>query len=235
MTKRIEKYDQLNSYLIDGNKSDIWLLKESDMEKLKGHMVDLGCEDFISEDLYIGRGVWARLVKYELAIKNSFNEDLEIGEDQIWNMILLKMNPNCAVDKTKWYNYTKNPESATEKFRDNIKVQYTNLMYSCYEILKDGAYKNNFLNKMWESCNELCLRYYFHKNYTHSLIYAMIDMNQLLSTGPWNMGLHYSWYRNLGVKAVMKFYILKFGIFVPVFGIRSFMKKIKLKFINNKR
>jgi Glycosyltransferases, probably involved in cell wall biogenesis len=75
---------------------------------------------FGKEGGFVGRGPVARLVRKSVVDNILFNTDLKVGEDIVWNIkVLDKCKRICVVDRI-WYNYYKNPDSATQKYNPKM-------------------------------------------------------------------------------------------------------------------
>jgi len=105
--ENIEKIGELSD-------NDIECLYGEEIQNLKPYM--LGEHLRFKNSLYIGRGPWARILKRQIAANVSFDTELAICEDIVWNLqVIDKCNKVCYV-KRPWYIYNNlNLDSAVRK------------------------------------------------------------------------------------------------------------------------
>lgn len=87
---------------------------------LKIHLISLDGLIKTGEKGYITRGPIARLVKTEIAKNVPFDTKLHFGEDQIWNLQLLKRVNKIVICKEVWYYYYINTDSVTKRFNRTL-------------------------------------------------------------------------------------------------------------------
>ena len=83
------------------------------------------------QDGHIGRGPVSRLIRSEIAKKCSFDEELSIGEDIVWNFQLLNYCERICLVRENWYGYLQHSVSVSHRFDPGI-------IYAC----------ENFLNRL---------------------------------------------------------------------------------------
>ena len=189
-----------------------------EIRKLATHMFDLHDNTFKTELGYVNRGPCARLVSSEIIQGVRFNSELALGEDSIWNLNLLNKYPKCVVDYNLWYCYRMVAESASHKYRENAKRDFSALMFNYIRFTKQFHAQKHCFNKAWESIGEICTKYYLNSQYGHSFVYANYDQYQYLQEYPWNKIFCFSWACKAGVKGIIKWILIKLNL-VLVFKI----------------
>ncbi len=111
----------------------------------------------INDNSYIGRGPVARVIAADIAKSISFNPELSIGEDIVWNLQLLKKVPDILVCKSVWYIYYKNNSSATHVFNPSIiNALEKELTFIKKEIdCSDKTQFNSYLLHIFEELNRI--------------------------------------------------------------------------------
>lgn len=101
----VRKYKNNKNFIFSGK----------DTRKLFRYMV--GTHTYAFPGGKVGQGPWTRLIKIDLAKKISFDTQLAIGEDIVWNLQLLNLASRvCLVEKV-WYAYYVSPESSSRRYR----------------------------------------------------------------------------------------------------------------------
>lgn len=113
-------------------------------QRLGQHMIDLSSPCFKKGRLYISRGPVAKIIKRELAIKCPFDTELRQGEDIIWNLNLLSLNPCCVFVHSLWYHYVFNPKSATHSFSASTISDYECFLFKLQKFIADDTLKINY-------------------------------------------------------------------------------------------
>ena len=75
---------------------------------------------------YIGRGPWARLAERKLVLSVSFDKELSIGEDLVWNLAMIETARKVVVCKDCWYYYYYNQQSAIHRYNEKLYVPLVN-------------------------------------------------------------------------------------------------------------
>lgn len=89
-----------------------------DNEWLKQYMVGAV---YGNDDIYLGRGPWARLIKAEIAKKVAFPANVPIGEDVLWNLEIAKQTEKMYLVDQIWYHYMVRDNSITIKYNPQIE------------------------------------------------------------------------------------------------------------------
>lgn len=197
-------------------------------EKIKNlatHMFDLHDLDFKNEIGYISRGPCARMLKKQLCSSLKFNPQLVLGEDEIWNLELLREKPRCIVDFNLWYGYRFVENSASHQYRSTAKYDYSNKMIAYNRFTKEFSAEQYCFNEGWSSLMEVCDNYYLRIEYQHSLKYASKDLKKYLQNSPWNEIFCLKWACKSGIKGIVKWMIIKLNLILE-------FKVIKNKFLN---
>lgn len=96
------------------------MMKYSGEEILKLKKFMVGKRISFEDEGYINSGPVARLIKTDLARKAMFPEDISIGEDMIWNLMLFDLAASVTIVKSIWYLYYYNENSASHKYNPRI-------------------------------------------------------------------------------------------------------------------
>lgn len=78
---------------------------------------------------YVGRGVWARLIRRKVALAVPMDETFSYGEDAVWNQRFLSQERRCALVRSIWYYYVRyNERSVTARFDPYMHIKSAKLM-----------------------------------------------------------------------------------------------------------
>lgn len=104
------------------------------------------------------RGPCAKLYKRSIIIdKNiTFNKELAIGEDLVFNLEYLKYCKKIVVERKFLYHYRVNLQSATKRYRENAWDTYRKLLVILEEYLKSNFSKEEYIDRL----NKLKLKYF---------------------------------------------------------------------------
>lgn len=192
------------------------ILSELEHKRLYCHMFDLHGKEFKKGDLYINRGPVARIVKKSIAEKCEFDISLSLGEDAVWNLMLLQTTKKVGIVKSLWYVYFSKEGTASTNYKKDFKQNCTIMLERLWELAYDDSSKTACLRKILEMTTFIPAYYYqtvFFKD--RSILSAVRDFNQLLLNYPWNMVLHFSNIKNAGWKAILKFLLIKTNLMIP--------------------
>ena len=200
------------------------ILSEKEKESLSCHFFDLSRAEFYLNDYYVSRGPVARLIRKELAEKYKFEETLSMGEDAVWNLELLKFAKVVGIVKRLWYYYIRNSASATQTFSDKSVEQYGNMILKLAEYANDDVRKACLLNKTISSSVEIAKGYFLTSNFSGSFLQAVKEFNQIFCTSPWNLVLKFEYALKVGWKCVIKYLLIKTGMFLIALKFKSLVK-----------
>ncbi len=225
LVKRNANINLSDSVCIQDNNVKYSILSEREMEVLKCHFFDLSGATFYHNGYYLSRGPIARLVKKNLVEQHKFDETLRIGEDAVWNLDLLRSAKHVAVVKRLWYYYIRNSESATQSLNDKSIGQYEDLIWKLLGYASNDTMKACLLNKTISSSIEIARGYFLTSKFNGSVMRAVSKFNYLFSVPPWNVVLKFKYAFKAGWKCVIKFILIKTGVFLLAIKFCSFFKK----------
>ncbi len=114
-------YDVPSNASARSNHNNHFLLDEENKKKLSRQMIALHEKDFFDNNSnYVSRGPIARAIKRHIVAVNRFPEGLNLGEDGIWNLMILTKIDTAVVMKSVWYYYLINENSASNGYDENI-------------------------------------------------------------------------------------------------------------------
>ena len=104
------------------------------------------------------RGPCAKLYKRSIIIDKdiTFNKELAIGEDLVFNLEYLKYCKKIVVEKKFLYHYRVNLQSATKRYRENSWETYRKLLVILEEYLKGNFSEIEYMDRL----NKLKLKYF---------------------------------------------------------------------------
>lgn len=180
-------------------------MNQEDKNKLFKHMIDLSDPTFKRTDGYIGRGSVAKIIKKEMLIKCPFPNNLRIGEDVIWNLELLKQNPSCVIVNSLWYYYKYNPNSATHLFTVRMVKDIEAFLIKLQTYIDENLMVN-YLNREIELILMI-------KRAAYEKGYKQFYTSRIVNLIPWNFALKWKYGIHLNNKMLLKFLLLKIGVF----------------------
>lgn len=120
---------------------------------------------FLKKD--ISGALWAKMYRRDIIEKNEirFDNELDIGEDIIFNIIFCSNCVNYATVDAITYNYIINKDSVMQKYNPKTLQRINILVSKCQEIIAPLV-KEDFLNEyyyfiVWQ-LNYVCLKYIYH-------------------------------------------------------------------------
>ena len=156
-------------------------LSQLGIKKLLRHMISLEEPEYWKNEYYVGRGPWARAIKTALAHRFSFPLGIEVGEDEIWNIDILKTNPQAVVVNNIWYYYVQNSYSASKRFRTDLLVLGRRRLNKLNLVLgiDDEELHLGILKKTIDIMLGLIKGFYLHPEYQGSLSKANEEFKQI--------------------------------------------------------
>ncbi len=105
------KYDEKSEFAVK-------VYSDDNVKKLRKYM--LGRKKYMINGgkASVWHGPWTRLIRKNIAEEVLFDTSLPIGEDVVWNLMLLQKCKKVCIAETAWYGYYYNPDSATRRFRN---------------------------------------------------------------------------------------------------------------------
>lgn len=193
------------------------VLSDEDRQTLYDHMCCFDAGQFIDagSGAYISRGPIARVVKREAACNCLFTADVPLGEDEIWNISLLRNNKHAKVMvmDSVWYLYMVNTRSATRRYRPAAISDEKRRMSILDGLLGDTREAElGYLNKTYGIMSEICNTYYFHDECPVPYWQKPFDFYRLQFMEPW--GRHIQWRKSfdLGTNGIVKWFLLRTGL-----------------------
>ena len=140
----------------------------------------------MSENSYIGRGPVCRLVRLPIARETKFKTELQIGEDIVWNLQVLKKIKSLVVCKSVWYIYYNYGSSATHIFNPNV-IEITEKELNCIRneisIHNERQYKE-YADHIFEELNRIDKTYFALKKDMNKSEYKQLT-HYLYTSKPW--------------------------------------------------
>ncbi len=139
-----------------GTSTSFHVYEDNELDRLPVHFI--GNNHLLRfENCYIGRGPVARLIKASVLRENPFDPSLTVGEDLVWNLLLLRSCRKVCVVNELWYLYWLNPNSATRGYNKDI---FRAWQVQLAEILKlidlnDPAQYDSFVVHLFEGAIQL--------------------------------------------------------------------------------
>lgn len=172
------------------NKLTKYNLSQKEYPFLYRQMIGLGVPEMTVKDGYISRGPIARLVKKIFFMKHLFDPSLRHGEDQIWNLDMLKDEPKAAIVFHHWYTYIYNGSSITHKAsKDYIKWQ-KQLLMRLVPYINSQIYYPAFMIRIFESLREIAVNVYLASENKINLLQRAKEFNKMYREYPFNLFMY---------------------------------------------
>lgn len=205
--------------------SKFYKLSQSELKKLLRHMIALEDPNYMKKEYYVGRGPCARAIKTALAHQFGFSLGVELGEDEIWNIEILKTNPQAVVVNSIWYYYVLNSESASKRFRTDLLLMECRRLHKLDTLLGEcQELRSSILAKTLEAIMEMMKGYYIHPKYKASLSQANEEFKQIRNDeifakySKWKYFARLSWKRKIKWLILYKnpfpMYMIKLALFI---------------------
>lgn len=172
---------------------DIW-----EKQKLYGHFFALGEKCMFSNDIgYLSRGPVARIVRRDLALKCFFDSDLSIGEDMIWNLKILKLDPKAGYISHIWYFYVLNLDSVTHAYNEKLVDSYKIMIARLFEYTSPD-FQEEFKSKVFETLKEVAVNYFLTPSNSKSWWQKVKEFNKMSYSYPYNAINNLNSFSNMG-------------------------------------
>ncbi len=195
-----------NQYEDIGSNISFDIVDEFHKSLLIGHMIDGKNNIFKQGSLYINRGPVAKVVKKSLVLGTPFDIHLNYGEDNIWNLEILKKAQKIIFVKRHWYVYIENPFSAQHKFTIIKENNYINTLKYLWHYIDSDDLKVKFLSRLLQFAIELEKSYYF---FNVDYILKKPDISRLAYNHSWSQVLRLKYAIHLDKKDLIKYILLK--------------------------
>ena len=175
------------------------------------------------------RGPMAKVVKTSLARKCQFIAGLPLGEDGIWNIQLLKKLNTAAIDKSVWYNYHKNPESATNKFRpkgisdDRFQVECMKKELQELPFYYDNDVQFRYRAFCRGTVVEMMHTFFLHPDAPHNPCWAFGKFFLVTHQVPWRGCWPFQDAYKCGKKEIIKWMLYQVGLFLPILWLKRLL------------
>lgn len=179
-----------------------------------------------SNGSFINRGPCSRLIKTSIAKKCLFPVGIALGEDMIWNQIVLQKCNTLAISDNIWYFYLKNETSASHKYSPNsIKLiqDFHNTLYEKVDITNDKIY-TALCSKFFEDIRTvICINFLTNKKNKTGFLKKWKTCNELKNKSPWtNITLRYIKFCNIREKII--YFLFKTGLLFPLAYLKDRLK-----------
>lgn len=195
-----------NQYEDIGSNISFDIVDEFHKSLLIGHMIDGKNNIFKQGSLYINRGPVAKVVKKSLVLGTPFDIHLNYGEDNIWNLEILKKARKIIFVKRHWYVYIENPFSAQHRFTIIKENNYINTLKYLWHYIDNDDLKVKFLSRLLQFAIELEKSYYF---FNVDYILKKPDISRLAYNHSWSQVLRLKYAIHLDKKDLIKYILLK--------------------------
>ncbi|WP_299144598.1 glycosyltransferase family 2 protein [uncultured Dialister sp.] len=195
-----------NQYEDIGSNISFDIVDEFHKSLLIGHMIDGKNNIFKQGTLYINRGPVAKVVKKSLVLGTPFDIHLNYGEDNIWNLEILKKAQKIIFVKRHWYVYIENPFSAQHRFTIIKENNYINTLKYLWHYIDNDDLKVKFLSRLLQFAIELEKSYYF---FNVDYILKKPDISRLAYNHSWSQVLRLKYAIHLDKKDLIKYILLK--------------------------
>lgn len=195
-----------NQYEDIGSNISFDIVDEFHKSLLVGHMIDGKNNLFKQGSLYVNRGPVAKVVKKSLVLETPFDIHLNYGEDNIWNLEILKKAQKIIFVKRYWYVYIENPYSAQHRFTIIKEKNYINTLGYLWHYINNDSLKIKFLSRLLQFVIELEKSYYF---FNVDYISKKPDISRLAYNHSWSHVLRLKYAIHLDKKDLIKYIMLR--------------------------
>lgn len=199
----------INLYERKASEENFKVLSYLQKKRLLKHFIALECGEFKKNKSYISRGPVARAIKKQLASKYTFDVNIVLGEDLIWNIEILKDMPKSMIVETVWYYYIRNDDSSVRRYRSDAIIEHCKLLNKLSKIVgRCNELLPSILSRSVESLSNIITTYYLHENYPKSLKQANEEFKQMVKMEQFSRfsSLEYFW--KMTLKNKVKWIIL---------------------------
>lgn len=201
-------------------------LSQSEKNRLLRYVIDMEDSYYRKKDYYMECSAYARAIKTDFVRKFKFPLNIKLGEDALWNIEILKNNPQAALVNSVWYYYVLYNNSACQIFRQDLVtlrcefLKKLNLMLS-NEIQLYSCLLSRTLDEMMS----IVKNYYISTNYTGSLLDANNEFKKLIACDVVKRYSKWKYFTRISHKHKIKWLIL-FKNPYPIYICKFFVVKI---------
>lgn len=196
-------------------------------EKLsKNHILDIIENLFFTRDRKYSLFIYpvCKLYRSNLIKNILFNEKLQIGEDRIFNLQILRKELNIYYLNHDAYFYRQNEKSATKQYRENafdVLCQYIKQM----EILAHAKYTSELSNEILCKFDESLGTDFFHKNNPYTFHQNIKRIKEIFFSEKFQLSIKKCNLSKLNFFHKIAHFFISHRIFLWIY-IRFFIKKI---------
>lgn len=173
---------------------------------------------------YISRGPVSRLLRTEIAKVVKFPEGIPLGEDVIWNQLVLKHTRSVTIVKSIWYYYVNNNMSASYKYRKDAIECIRKEMCMLWDIIDTNnkrIYKA-FCNRLLEETSQrICRSYLTRAENNDNFLNKYLLFSKLKYSKPWSYMDSRFLYKNGTIKSIIRFFTFKTNLYYPLIYIKD--------------
>ncbi len=178
---------------------------------------------YATEDGSLSPGPWARLVRKKFLLHFPFDTKVALGEDVIWNLDMLKADPQVCVIRHVWYYTIGNPNSATRGYRDDIAEQRQIYLRLLKKYILDED-KEAYLIQVFHTLKEIADKYYLSEKNPLSWRQKVEALNRMTRSNPFNELLKPD-VKTGGVKLALKLVLCRTGLLLYACKLKMLLRR----------
>ncbi len=173
---------------------------------------------FSTKEGHIGRGPWARIVRRMLALRHPFPAELFMGQDMIWNLVLLEGDPKVATTRHVWYLVMGNLNSTTRGYRPDLVERHRKLLMVLAKYNRPDT-EQDYCYRILESLSDMGKRYYLSPQNVLSWRAKVREFNQVVGEEPFRAVLRGDM-KTCGMRYALKFISYRTGFLLYAYKLK---------------
>jgi len=217
------------------------IIKIEDISLIKKKVLGNGREKGNPLNGVFTSGPVCKLIRSSVVKGHRFPKNLKIGEDTVFNLMVLDETERFIYMKSNWYYYRLNAASATQQYNPNIIENSSILMNTLMEVeaINKPEYNAYIQERAIQQLTGIMTSYILNDNNHATKIVKKRQIAKLLSSGPWEKIFNFKKTQklpgNLFDKGMLIFCKLKTPGLIMIWAtIRKRLLTLRSKFETNK-
>ncbi len=173
------------------------------------------------DNIYMGPGCWARIIRKDLAKKTPFVVGIKISEDRIWNQSIFNKADRITLVLKGWYFHYVNGESVTHVYNEgNIEIirNFSTELIKNVDLNDRDVYVVVMKDIYGHTRCYICQNYLTNVNCRLKYRERVRIFNNLLKSYPWSL-LDKRFFKSVGLGWKLKYILYKLHLLFPLFYI----------------
>ena len=194
------------------SKANLAILNSNELNLFKQRTIHAYAKESLVPALTPCKIIRSSLIKN---INLKYNEDLNYGEDRVFNFTLMKNSLRVSYLHESLYFYRIHSLSATQKYQENYLANAIKYI-SQLDKLSCNSFNKELGNEFWEAYTIAWQRYYMNSENSLSFFERMADLSSLLKQPFCSKKIQDATYENLNIISSIELFLMKRRIYTII-------------------